>query len=76
MEININDQQKLVEIWLTREESQNQDLKASLQDLYAQYKAKNYLVAVFQSGEKDLYDSTLGLLLYNRKRSAQKAVRA
>ena len=35
------------------------------------YKKKKYLVAVFESGEKDLYKGTLDLLSYNKRRFAE-----
>ena len=34
-------------------------------------KKKKYLVAVFESGEGDLYQSTLELLSYNKQRCAE-----
>lgn len=42
-----------------------------LKDIYAKYKKKKYLVAVFESGEKDLYQGTLDLLAYNKRRCAE-----
>lgn len=35
---------------------------------------KKYMVAVFESGKGDLYENTRDLLLFNRRRSAEKAV--
>lgn len=34
------------------------------------------MVAVFMSGEQDLYENTRDLLLYNRRRMAEKEVQA
>lgn len=74
MEINVRDGKKLVDIWLTNAEKNDPEIRAILKDLYAKYKKKNYLVAVFESGGKDLYRSTLDLLAYNKRRCAELAV--
>ena len=68
MEINIHDEKKMVEVWLTRAEKQDEALQQELKPLYAQYKKKKYMVAVFESGEQDLYQNTLALLSYNKRR--------
>lgn len=66
MEINIRDCDKIVEIWLTNAEKCDTLLKESLKPIYAAYKSKKYTVAVFESGEGDLFESTRDLLLHNR----------
>ena len=71
MEMNVRDEQQLVEIWLTNAEKKDQELRAGLKDIYDIYKKKKYLVAVFESGEKDLYQGTLDLLAYNKRRCAE-----
>lgn len=48
--------------------------QSALKPLFQQYKAQNYLVAVFLSGEADLYQQTRDLLLYNRRRLAEQDV--
>ena len=74
--MEIREQSKIVELWLTREERDDPAFRESLKPLYQQYKAQNYLVAVFLSGEEDLYQQTRDLLLYNRRRLAEKEVQA
>lgn len=74
MRMEVSEQNKIVELWLTREEKDNAAFRESLKPLYQQYKAQNYLVAVFLSGEADLYQQTRDLLLYNRRRLAEKEV--
>ena len=71
MEINVRDSSKIVEVWLTREEKQNINLRERLKPLYQEYKAKKFLVAVFESGEQDLEELTGSLLGYNKKRTVQ-----
>lgn len=71
MEMNVKNEQKMVYIWLTRAEKNDPQLQADLKDIYARYKKQKYLVAVFESGDGDLYQGTLDLLAYNKKRLAE-----
>ena len=66
MEIVVDDTKKRVEIWLTRAEKNDENLRELLKPLYAKYKRMKYLVAVFNSGDQDLYANTRDLLLHNR----------
>ena len=75
MRMEVREQNKIVELWLTREEKEDAAFRES-KPLYQQYKAQNYLVAVFLSGEAELYQQTRDLLLYNRRRQAEKEVLA
>ena len=72
MEMNVRDDQKLVEIWLTNAEKIDPVLREGLKEIYAKYKTKKYMVAVFESGKGDLYENTRDLLIFNRRRSAEK----
>ena len=72
--MNIDETRKLVALWLTREEGTNAAVREALKPLYRQYKAQNYLVTVFLSGDGNLYLQTRDLLLYNRRRQAEQAV--
>ena len=74
MEMNVKDDVQIVEIWLSNVEKNDKQIRDSLQVVFDKYKKKKYMVAVFESGEKDLYQGTLDLLAYNRKLSAQKQV--
>ena len=74
MEINVRDDIKIVEVWLTREEKRNIVLREGLKPLCREYKEKKYLVAVFESGSQNLWEETGALLCYNRKRIAQMEV--
>ena len=76
MYVEIQEQSKIVELWLTRAEKNDPTFRESLRPIYQQYKDQNYLVAVFLSGEGDLYQQTRDLLLYNRRRLAEREVRA
>ena len=76
LRMEIREQSKIVELWLTREERDDPAFRESLKPIYQQYKEQKYLVAVFLSGEEDLYQQTRDLLLYNRRRQAEKEVQA
>ena len=68
MEIEVKDKEKRVNIWLTKAECQDVNLKAGLKPLFQEYKKKGYLVAVFESGTEDLEGLVRDLLLFNRIR--------
>ena len=74
MEVYVRDDMKLVTVWLTRAEQEDTALRERLKELYADYKAKKYMVAQFHSGTEDLYRNTRDLLLFNRKRIEELAV--
>ena len=74
MRMEVKEQSKVMELWLTREEKDNKQFLESLKPLYQQYKAQHYMVAVFYSGQEDLYQQTRDLLLYNRRRAAEREV--
>ena len=68
MEMEVRDADKKVLIWLTHAESNSVEMKESLKPIYREFKAKKYLVAVFESGKESLEELTRDLLLYNRIR--------
>lgn len=71
MELNVRDDKKLVEVWLTKTEKADLELREGLKDIYDKFKQKKYLVAVYESGEQDLYQNTLDLLKWNKRRIAE-----
>lgn len=74
MEINVRDHCKIVEVWLSNSEKRDELLQERLKPLYQKYRAQKYLVAVFESGDRDLADATSDLLCYNRKRLTEMEV--
>lgn len=74
VEINTNAEKKLVTVWLTNSEKTDLRIKGELQEIYDRCRKEKYLVAVFESGSGDLYENTRDMLLYNRKRQAEKVV--
>lgn len=74
LEINTHQESKLVDIWLSHEDQSSQDMQKRLQNIYRRCAEEKYTVAVFCSGQQDLTEETSALLLYNRRRSAERAV--
>lgn len=66
MDMQVDHNSKLVNIWLTNAEKRDENLRESLAPIYREYKAQHYLVAVFESGEGNLLEGTKNLLLHNR----------
>ena len=76
MNVKIHEPTQIVEVMLTHAEQADEEVKKQLKELYAQYKGTKYTVAVFLSGKRDLYEDTRDLLLFNRRRAAERAVHA
>lgn len=74
VEIIVQEQGKLVTVWLNRKEQENSALRERLKSLYAGYAEKKYTVAEFLSGGEELYHNTRDLLLYNRRKLAEAEV--
>ena len=68
------EQQKQVCIWLTREESADEDLQKEMMQLLEPYREKRFFFTIYRSGTQDLTEMTSALLIYNIKRSAERAV--
>lgn len=71
LQIDILDNQKIVAVWLTRAERDDESVMARLRSLRSEYKAKKYTVAEYHSGSGDLNTSVLDLLAYNKRRIAE-----
>lgn len=76
MQTKIHESTQIVEVMLTHAEQADEAVKKQLKELYAQYKGTKYTVVVFLSGKRDLYEDTRDLLLFNRRRAAERAVQA
>ena len=58
--MEIREQSKIVELWLTREERDDPAFRESLKPIYQPYKDQKYLVAVFLSPERRICTSRPG----------------
>ena len=62
MELNVRNDSKIVEIWLTKAEKQDAKLHRDLKVLYQGFKESGYLAATFLSSEQDFTDTTSDLV--------------
>ena len=65
MEIEVKKQEKRVYIWLTKEESNDEQIDKQLKPFFKECKSKGYLAVVYRSGTEDLVETTSALLIYN-----------
>lgn len=72
MEICKDDNERVVEIWLRREEADDQVLRELLKPKIAAYKRQNYLVVIYESGTGDLKEGIKALLHHNLHVIAEK----
>jgi len=71
LELNVRSDRKIVEIWLTRDETQSERVQKELKLVYQSFKGTGYTVVAFLSGEQSLEDTASDLICYNRKCIAQ-----
>ena len=74
MEIYVRDDEKLIEVWLTRQEQEDPERKRQLEKIYRMGKEKRCLVAVFLSGREELGELTSAMLRHNRDKLARQEV--
>ena len=72
----VHDDMKLVEIWLTKVESEDDVFRRKLEPIFAEYKKKKYRVAVFSSGKGDMLELTKDLLKHTLEVNAKKELEA
>ena len=74
LEVHVRENEKLIEVWLTRQEQEDPERKQQLKELYRLGKEKHCLVAVFLSGREELDELTGALLRHNRDEMARQEV--
>ena len=72
----VHNDMKLVEIWLTKAESDDDVFRRKLEPIFAEYKKKKYRVVVFSSGKGDILELTKDLLKHNLELSVRKELEA
>ena len=65
MEMNVHYDTKAVDIWLTRSEARDENIRRSLEPYYRQFAKQRYFVSVFESGDRELLPNTALLLRHN-----------
>ncbi len=73
--MTVHDETKFVEIWLTKDEAKEAVLREKLIPVCKGFKKKKYLVAVYESGSRDLTDGMEALLKINREKIAKERTR-
>ena len=68
MVLKEHEDMKIVEIWFTKQEQEDEALHQTLQKLYQDYSRRKFKVAQSHSGAGSLYDATRHKLLFNRRR--------
>ena len=63
MKIHVRDDKKIVEVWMAPSERWNID---KLNSTFDEYNAKKYTIVLFESGDQDIFQNTLSLLLHNK----------
>lgn len=74
MEICERDNEKLIEVWITKQEREKPEIKEQMAEIYRQGKERRFLVAVFLSGQEELGELTSALLRHNRDELAHQEV--
>lgn len=74
MKIFVHDERKTVEVWLTNPEKSEPDIAKKLKPLYHAARQKKYTVAVYFSGNRDVYDDMRHLAMKHRMQMAQNDV--
>ena len=68
MEIIVDDEKKLVEVWLSRLESSKPETEASLKLIYDEYSKIKFKTVVFRSGGGNLSDYVEALVRNNKRK--------
>lgn len=72
---DIMEKQKIICLYLSREERDDLKLREDLKPYYKNWKNAGYKVAVLLSGDGDLVQGTIELLRHNKELAAKKEVR-
>ena len=73
--MTVHDETKFVEIWLTKDEAKEAVFREKLIPVCKGLKKKKYLVAVYESGSRDLTDGMEALMKINREKIAKERIR-
>ena len=66
MEVNVLEQKRRVEIWLTNADSENDEILEAVEQIKKEYRARRFFTVVFHSGACDLLANTELLLSHNK----------
>lgn len=66
MEVNVLEQKRRVEIWLTNGDSNNAEILEAVEQIKKEYRTRRFFTVVFHSGAGDLLANTELLLSHNK----------
>ena len=66
MEVNVLEQKRRVEIWLTNADSENDEILEAVEQIKKEYRTRRFFTVVFYSGAGDLLANTELLLSHNK----------
>lgn len=67
MEIQINEKNKIIEIWLTKDEANSESTNQMIKLIGRRYIPSKFKLVVFKSGKQELFSNTESLIMTNRK---------
>lgn len=68
MRIYTDEKERLLAIWLSAEESDDEAVMAALHPVIAQYKSMKYQPVIYRSGDGNLQENTAALLCHTRRK--------
>ena len=74
MRIYTDEKERLLAIWLSAEENDDEAVMAALHPVIVQYKSMKYQPVIYCSGTGDLQENTAALLRSARREMADKTV--
>ena len=71
MNIDVNEEKRMIKIWLTKADQKDVDIMRQVDEICAKSKANNVQAVIYRSGEGDLKEGTLDLLIRNKRIQAE-----
>ena len=68
MRIYTDEKERLLAIWLSAEESDDEAVMAALYPVIVQYKSMKYQPVIYRSGDGNLKENTAALLCHTRRK--------
>ncbi len=65
MQVNINDKDKILALWLTEKEDSVKSLPKDIEEKIEVYRQKKYRICMYCSGNEDIKTNLLNLILNN-----------
>ena len=66
MGVNVLEQKRRVEIWLTNDDSKSDEVIEAVEQIKKEYCSRKFFTVIFQSGAGDLLSNTQLLLSHNK----------